>query len=550
MTLTPASRTRLLEGVMALAFLALLIKGGLLAMSGAGASTVQSTLGSSSADYVQRADIVDRNGEQLATSVTVHSLWADPSQIWDADQVARELVTVFPDLNPVTLANRLSNEDAKFVWVKRGLTPRQRQIVFELGLEGLAFEKEVSRAYPRGTLAGHVLGYAGLDGNGLAGIEYSMEAELAAGEAPVRLTIDNSIQAAVEAELSSAAISSNSKGAAAVLMDARTGEVRALASWPPIDPNRVRDMDAEDPAHLNRATSAVYELGSVFKPLTVAAAIEAGAIKPSDVFDVREPIVINNAKISDDHPIYGRADVTKILSESSNIGTVKVNMMLGSRRQRAFFESVGLFDRAPVEIAGSAAPLLPERWDDLTSATTSYGHGIAVTPMAFVSAFSALANGGERAQPTVIYDPDRHPKLDRVMSAVTADIVGVMLRESVKDGTGRRAEVAGYSVAGKTGTAEKPIAGGYSEDRNITSFAAIFPQDRPQYALIVTLDEPQSDDADGVMSGETAAFNAAPAAGRMIERVAPLLGLAPRFDETPRPNDVQIRSVSMERNAL
>lgn len=547
MNLSPQNRTRVISAGLGLLFTALVGKGGFIALSGSGDVPEQRPI--VQAGEPIRGDIVDRNGELLATSVSAYSLYADPSAIWDAGDVVRELATVFPDLDVAALTTRLSNRERSFEWVKRGLTPRQRQVVFELGLEGLGFREESRRAYPRGTLAGHVLGYAGRDGNGLAGIEYAMDDQLKAGREPVRLTIDNGLQAAIEAELSAAAAVHSIKGGAAILLDARSGEVRAMASWPPVSPYKARQLPSDDAAKLNRATNAVYELGSVFKPLTVAAAIEAGVVMPDDVIDVRNGLTIEGKEIEDDHPIWGDADLTQIIAHSSNVGTVKVNMMLGLRRQKAFLESLGLFERSPVELAGSAAPLLPKKWDDLTAATVSYGHGIAVTPMAFISAFSALGNGGERVAPTLIMTDAKRPKPERVMSALTAGMINTMMRYAVVDGTGRQAEVAGYGVAGKTGTAEKPTAGGYDEDRNITSFATIFPYDRPQYALIVTLDEPQMAEEAGAVGGATAAWNAAPTAGRIIERVAPLMGLAPRFEEA-RPVNVPIRSVSYERSAL
>ena len=547
MSWSPQNRTRMISAGLGLLFLALVGKGGFIALSGSAEVPEARVVVQTGTPL--RGDIIDRNGELLATSVSTYSLYADPSAIWDAGDVVKELATVLPELNVAAMTKRLSNRDRSFEWVKRGLTPRQRQAVFELGLEGLGFREESRRAYPRGTLAGHVLGYAGLDGNGLAGIEYTMDEQLRDGREPVRLTIDNGLQAAIEAELSAAAAVHSVKGATAILLDARNGEIRAMASWPPVDPHQVHNMASDDEARMNRAANAVYELGSIFKPLTIAAAIEAGVVMPNDIIDVRDTLMLHGAKIEDEHPIRGDANLTQIIAQSSNIGTVKVNMMLGPRRQKAFLESLGLFERSPVELPGSAAPLLPDEWDDLTAATVSYGHGIAVTPVAFISAFSALANGGERVAPTLVMTDKKRPKPERVMSALTAEVINTMMRLAVVDGTGRQAEVAGYGVAGKTGTAEKPIAGGYDKERNITSFASIFPHDRPQYALIVTLDEPQMADEAGAVGGVTAAWNAAPAAGRMIERVAPLLGLAPRFEEV-RPVNVPIRSVSYERSAL
>jgi cell division protein FtsI (penicillin-binding protein 3) len=288
----------------------------------------------------------------------------------------------------------------------------------------------------------------------------------------------------------------------------------------------------------------LYELGSVFKPLTVAAALEAGAIRPTDMFDVHDPIEMRGYTISDLHPIGTRVNVTTIIAESSNIGTVHINQKLGPRRQQDFLKRAGLLDRSPVELSGSAAPILPERMDDLTAATMAYGHGIAVTPMTFLSAFAAFANGGERVTPTLIVDETRKPQPVRVMSAITADLVNAMMREAVLTGTGKNAEVAGYRVAGKTGTAEKPVPGGYDDGRNISSFAAIFPYDSPQYAMIVTLDDPKAGPG-----GSVASQNAAPTAGRIIERVAPLLGIAPRFEDL-RPAGDGYRARSDERTSL
>ena len=335
------------------------------------------------------------------------------------------------------------------------------------------------------------------------------------------------------------------EGGAGVILNARNGEVMGLASWPPIDPNRVLELDRDDPARLNRAVGALFELGSVYKPLTVAAALDTGAIRPSDRFDVREPLVISGRAIHDDHPISGHASPTRIVADSSNIGTVKIAIMLGARRQQEMLAAVGLFDRSPVEVAGSAAPLLPEQFDEIHAATVSYGHGIAVSPMAFATAFSVFANGGEVVEPTIIMDGKRR-RTRRVISAPTAAVVTRMLREAVVDGTGRFAEVAGYRVAGKTGTAEKPIAGGYAHDENISSFAAIFPADSPDYVVLIVLDAPK----EGAGRGRTAAYNAAPTAGRVIERVAPMLGVEPKFEDLGRGESPMVRSVSQRRSSL
>lgn len=536
-------RTRLVGLAIGLLFVLMAGRGGFLALSAAPSHAASFPL---AASLETRADIVDRHGELLATSVVSWSLWANPSLIWDGADAARQLAGVLTDINETDLAARLSDPDRKFVWVKRGLTPRQREHVVALGLEGLDFREEARRAYPRGVLAGQVLGYTNVDGKGIAGIELSYDDALQAGGQPVRLTLDIGAQAALEAELATAAMDYDMKGGAAILMDARTGEIRGMASWPPFDPNRASDTRADDPSRTNRAVSAVYELGSIFKPLTIAAALEAGAIRPEDRFQVGQPLMVRNFKISDTHWFAREATASKILAESSNIGTVQVNLALGPERQMKLLETAGLTRRAPVSLPGSAAPLMPQRLDEVTAATVSYGHGISVTPLAFLLAFSAFGNDGLMAPPVLVEDENvARPAPVRLFSEGTTRLVTEMMRETVLNGTARRADVAGYRVAGKTGTAEKPIPGGYAKDRNVSSFAAVFPADSPQYALIVTLDEPKAIE-DGSM---TAAVNAAPVAGRIIERVAPLLEIDPRFEDL-RPSTSPPPALSQNRSEL
>lgn len=534
-------RTRIVSICLLIAFAAIGAKGLTVALGGSGSGTSVARA-TSLEPAPRRADIVDRNGDLLATSVTAFSVFADPRAIGEPDLIAQELARVLPGLDVETITARLSNNERAFAWIERGITPRQRQAVFELGLEGIGFREESRRAYPRGTLAGHVLGFAGADGQGLGGIEFAMDDRLSDDEAPLYLTIDANIQFSLEAELSAAVGEYQAESGAGIVLAAQSGEVLGMASWPPLDPHKASELNREDPALLDRASGAIYELGSVFKPLTVAGALDAGAVRPGDRFDVREPLRIRGRQIHDDHPIVGRPTPREIIADSSNIGTVKIAWQMGSRRQQEFFGSLGLFSRSPIELAGSARPLLPEQFDELHSATASYGHGIAVSPIAFASAYASLANAGELIAPTLLLAPERKRNPKRVMSAPTANLVTRMLREAVVDGTGTRAEVGGYRVAGKTGTAEKPIPGGYSETENICSFAAIFPADSPEYVVLIVLDSPKA----GADRGRTAAWNAAPTAGRVIERIAPILGVEPRFDE-PVPSSPRIRSVADRR---
>ncbi len=487
------------------------------------------------ADASARQDIVDRNGELLATSLVIDSVAAAPQEIWDVNEFLDGLATVFADLDRDRLHAQMTDPGRKFVWIRRKVSPRQRQALFDLGLEGLRFEKEVQRIYTGGSLAGHLLGYTDIDSRGIAGLELAHDTQLSVGKAPLKLTIDSGVQFALEDELRFASEAFKIKGAAGIVLDARTGAVRAIASWPEMDPNRPADASPE--ARLNRVIGGLYELGSVFKPLTVASALEAGVLHPSDTFDLTEPLHVGRTVISDDHPIAARADVSDILAHSSNIGTVRISQLLEARRQTDFYDALGFFERPNVVFPGAAIPLVPDEWNELSLATASYGHGIAISPLALATAYTAVANGGEMVRPRFVeLGPYDEFERKRVMSAPTAAVVAEMMRKVVTDGTGSRADVYGYEVAGKTGTAEKPIPGGYAQDRNISSFISLFPASRPEYVVLIVLDEPE---AHAGQTGETAALNAAPVTGRLIARIAPMLDVKPVLDTTHRPSGFQ-----------
>jgi cell division protein FtsI (penicillin-binding protein 3) len=484
------------------------------------------------AEIERRADIVDRKGELLATSLAAWSLAADPRAIWDASEVAQEIANVLPGVNVAELTRRLSDRDRHFVWIQRGLTPRQKQAVFELGLEGLRFEEELRRMYPRGKLAGHFIGFTNIDGKGVEGAEAAFDAVLKSGGSPLRLTIDAGAQFVLEEELDKAFADFDMKGGAGVMLDAHTGAVRAIASWPAIDPNRPGDRS--EIAKPNRAINSLFELGSIFKPLTVAAAMEADVLRAGDTFNVSQPLRVGSATVRDPHPLEHpeTTSVSDILAFSSNIGVVQIAQRLGSGKQKQFLESVGLLERPTYEGPQAAAPLTPSEWDALTSATVSYGHGLAVTPLAFAMAYAPFANGGYFVKP-VFLEPVDPTKVDKrqVMSPQTTRAIMAMMRDTVVRGTGGNADAPGYEVAGKTGTAEKPGPDGYDPDRNVTSFAAVFPASRPQFVVLIVLDEAQPRTGDA----RTAAYTAASIAGRVIERAAPLLDVQPVIGEAASP---------------
>ncbi len=536
-----ALRAIMVAGVIALMFGVVTWRASVVAMGG----THEASVAEKSVHVAaQRSDIVDRNGELLATSLTIDSLAAAPQEIWDAREVAEGLATVFEDLDVDQLVARLEDPNRKFVWIRRKVSPRQRQAVYDLGLEGLRFEKEVQRIYTGGALAGHLIGFTNVDSQGIAGLELAHQDRLAAGGKPLKLTIDTGVQFALEDELKFAAEAFHVKGAAGVVIEAKTGAVRAIASWPAIDPNRPGDMTGDQ--RLNRAMGAVFELGSVFKPLTVAAALDAGVLRPSETFNVAQNIQIGAVTVRDRHPISSIASVTDIIVHSSNVGTVKIEQLLGLRQHKEFLDRVGLLSRPQVVYPGAAAPILPAEWDELTGATISYGHGLAVSPLALAAAYTAFANDGEMVRPRFVEpEPEDEIARTRVVSAPTARLITDMMRRTVTDGTGTRADVYGYEVGGKTGTAEKPGPDGYDPHRNICSFVSLFPTSRPEYVVLIVLDEPEALEGEG----KTAALNAAPLTGRLIARIAPMLDVAPVLEKrrSTSDNSSGVRAVSDKR---
>lgn len=496
----------------------------------------------------QRADITDRNGRILATNMTTHALYAHPKVMVDPKGTASKLAEIFPDLDPAALERRFT-DGRSFVWIKRVLSPEQMQRVHEIGDPGLLFGPREMRLYPNGTLAAHVLGGSSFGAEGVhsaevigtAGIEKALDARLrdpARGAEPLKLSIDLSLQATVEEVLGAGMTMLNAKGAAAILMDARTGEVLALASLPTFDPNDrpnpLVDPNAEpgDSPLFNRAMQGVYELGSTFKIFATAQALELGLVNPDTMVDANAPMVWGKHRIKEfENKNYGPLlSVTDVIAKSSNVGTAHIALMIGPLRQQAFLKSLGFFDPTPLELveAPGARPLIPKRWPEIVTITTSYGHGMSASPMHLAAAYAAIANGGVMIKPTLLKREGPTTGV-RVMSEKTAMESVKMLRRVVTEGTASLGEVPGYEVAGKTGTADKPKkTGGYYKDKVINTFAAVFPASNPQYVLIVTLDEPM--DTTLSQPRRTAGWTAVPVAAEIIRRTAPLMGLRPKLE--------------------
>ena len=499
----------------------------------------------------QRADIVDRQGRILATNIETYSLYAKPPIMIDPARAARELAALFPELEEDKLLKRFTGK-RKFLWLRRKLSPEQKQAVHDIGEPGLLFGPREMRLYPNGRLAAHVLGGASFgveDVNaaeviGVAGIERRFDEQLrdpARANAPLQLSLDMAVQDAAEQVLHGGMRLMNAKGAAAVLMDVHTGEVISLVSLPDFDPNdRPRPPTqghASDSPLFNRALQGVYELGSTFKIFAVAQAIELGLINPETEIDTKGPLRWGKHRIRDFHNYGSKLSATQVIVKSSNIGTARIAQQIGVDRQKEFLGRLGFFQPTPLEIteASGGKPLLPPNWSELSTMTISYGHGLSATPLHLATAYASVANGGLRVQPTILRQ-NAHQTGERVMSAKAAAASRMMLRKVVTEGTASFGEVEGYAVAGKTGTADKPKenGGGYYEDKVIATFASMFPVHDPKYVLVVTLDEPV--DTTGSEPRRTAGWTAVPVAAEMIRRIAPLLGLRPTIEPAPGPD--------------
>ncbi len=495
-----------------------------------------------------RADIIDRNGRVLATNIDTFSVYAHPQQIIDKPFAAQRLAEIFPDLEGPKLLERF-NGSQKFMWIKGHISPEEKQAVHDIGDPGLLFGPREMRLYPNEAIAAHVLGGAtfGEQGThsaevvGVAGVEKSFDEFLrdpAHSGKPLQLSLDLTVQAALEDVLYGGMNIMNAKGASAVLMDANTGEIVALSSIPDFDPNKrpqVLTEGAQDDSPLfNRAIQGMYELGSALKIFTVAQALELNLVNSNTKIDTRGPLRWGRHKIKDFSNYGPSLSTKKVIVKSSNIGTARIAMMIGGKRQKAFLEELGFLTHTPIEtIEGpTGRPQFPKTWSEISTMTISYGHGISTSPVHLAAAYASVTNGGTLVRPTLIKQTD-YQRGPRVVSEQVSMQVRDMLRAVVTEGTASFGEVPGYAVGGKTGTADKPKpSGGYYDDKVIATFASIFPSHDPKYVLILSLDEPE--DRTGPKVRRTAGWTAVPVAAEAIRRVAPLLGVAPDVDPSAK----------------
>ncbi len=483
----------------------------------------------------QRAMITDRNGQPMAISISTVSLFADPRQIADPDDAARKLAHVLPRLDVAETVDRLKR-DKKFIYLAREITPREEKAVNDLGIPGVDFRPTQHREYPLGRTAAQVLGGVDVDESGFAGVEKYFDERLRTDPEPLRLSIDLHVQAAVREELMNAMRTFEAIGGCGIVMDVHTGEVLAMVSLPDYDANLVRTAPGDD--RFNRAVEGRYEPGSTFKLQTASMALDSGLVHIWDQFDASRNISVGRFTISDFEGKHRWLYLPEVLAYSSNLGAAHIALTVGAERQQAWLRNMGMFDRIGIELPEANRPIIQPaaRWKELVTMTVGFGHGISVTPLHVVRGTAAVANGGLLPRPTILaLDPGQEPETVRVMRPSTSDIMRRLMRLVVTDGFGKSAEVPGYYPGGKTGTAEKVTAhGGYKKHSNVAAFMSVFPMNAPRYAVYMMLDEPHGNK--GTHGYSTAGWVVAPAAGKVIARIAPMLGMLPDLVDMPAIN--------------
>jgi cell division protein FtsI (penicillin-binding protein 3) len=485
-----------------------------------------------------RPDILDRNGQILATDVKAPSLFAEPRKLIDVDEAEELLTAVLPDLDANEVRDRLSSKRG-FVWLKREITPKQQQEIHRLGIPGVGFLTENKRVYPNGPVVSHEIGHVNIDNQGIAGIEKWLDGQGLAAlhmaglatdrlQKPVNLALDLRVQFALRDELVAAREKFKAKAASGVVLNVNTGEIVALVSEPDYDPNNPRE--ANDPTRINRLTTGVYEMGSTFKVLTVAMALDSGKATLSSTFDASHPLHYGRFAIHDYEPMHRALSVPEIFTYSSNIGAARMALAVGVQGHQAFLKKMGQLDRLRTELPESAEPIVPKHWGELNTVTIAFGHGLSVAPLQAVMGIAAALNGGLLIPPTFLKRNESEAKAlaKQVLKPETSRAMRYLMRLNAEKGTATKANVDGYYIGGKTGTAEKVVNGRYSRHKLLTDFMAVLPADKPKYLMMIMLDEPQA--TPQTHGFATAGWNAAPTAAKVIARIAPLLDLEPRFD--------------------
>ena len=485
-----------------------------------------------------RPDILDRNGEVLATDVRVPSLYAEPRRLIDVDEAVELLTADLPDLDATELRERLSSKRG-FVWLKRDITAEQQREIYHQGLPGIGFLNENKRDYPNGAEVSHLLGHVNIDNQGIAGMEkwldgHGLAALHMAGlatdrlQTPVQLAVDLRVQHALRDELVAAHVKYKTLAAAGIVLDVRTGEIVAMVSEPDYDPNNPRQ--ALDPTRINRLTTGVFEMGSTFKAFTIAMALDSGKFTLKSSFDAHGPMQVGRFQIHDFEPENRMLTIPEIFTYSSNIGAARTALSMGVDAHKAFLKKLGQLDRLRTELPESAEPIVPRHWGELNTITIAFGHGLSVAPLQAVMGVAALMNGGILIPPTFLKRTEAEANAlgKRVIKPETSEMMRYLMRLNVEKGTARKADIPGYYIGGKTGTADKVINGHYSKSSVLTDFMAVLPADQPRYLLLIMLDDPKV--LPETHGFKTSGWNAVPVGGAVVARIAPLLGIEPRMD--------------------
>ena len=509
------SRIGLAAGLCAAAFSIIVARLIEVMVFGAG---LAATADAAAASQAMRADFVDRNSVLIARDLPVSDLYATPAAFWDTGEAARDLAKVTGA--DVARLKQVFAPKKGYVLVRRGLTPDIRDATMRLGLPGLVFEKNYRRYYPAGRILSHAVGQVDPDDNGVSGLELGLDQLVRGHNAPLALSFDMRVQYVLEHEMAETMRTFSAKAAGGLVLDVRTGEVLALTSLPNYEPNSRSTVPAD--AIRNRLTQDVYELGSIFKIFAFAQAVEEKTVRFDEWINIGKPLRVGRYSINDFSNHGSSLPVPMVFAESSNIGTAHIALRAGPERQQSFLRRMGLLDGLKTELPEMASPLYPRRWNEVETITISYGQGISVNPLAFAAAAAAVVNGGTLIKPTFVKQ-SAPQKGERVISESTSASMRELMRLVVTDGTGTKADVPGYEVGGKTGTAEKPVNGSYARHRLISSFAGVFPMSQPQYLVFVMIDEPKGTKAS--FGFATGGWTAAPTVGRVISRIAPLLGV-------------------------
>ncbi|MBD9446090.1 MULTISPECIES: penicillin-binding protein 2 [unclassified Rhizobium] len=485
-----------------------------------------------------RPDILDRNGEVLATDIRTVSLFAEPNKVVDPDEAVEKLATVMPDLDMKGTYKKLANRTSHFAWLRRQLTPKQQSQILALGIPGIGFRPEKRRFYPGGATAAHILGYVNIDNRGVAGMEKYIDDQGLADLAsvgmtsdqplePVRLSIDVRVQNIVRDVVVNAVKNYEAKGAGAVILDIHTGEVLGMASAPDFDPNN--PLEGAKEGWLNRMSNGTFEMGSTFKTFSLAMALDTGKVSLNDSFDATQPIRIGGFTIHDFHGQRRWLTLPEVFQYSSNVGTARIIDIVGMDAQKDYLTKLGLLTKMQTELPEVKMPSQPKVWKKINSITISFGHGVSTTPLQTAVAGAALVNGGKLIEPTFL--PRNREQADEVAEVVvkksTSDDVRYLFKLNGIKGSGRNADVPGFNVGGKTGTADKVVNGRYATNLNFNAFLAAFPIEDPKYVVLTFCDEPHN----GEKGQNIAAYTAAPMVKNIIARAAPILGVEPKFGD-------------------